>query len=185
MQLPLVATLTLNWFAVGIAYFFEKAAKEKAAKGAKEKAAKAAKEKAAKEKAAKEKAAKEKAAKKKAAKEKAAKEKAAKEKWERERPAREKAEMKIATKLGVAVDKIVSKSLFCFCSFFSSYFFAFFVLHVLFLPCGFVLLLSILTFFSVHILLLIYFSLLSYNRSLFTQGQISFRKDTTRLLKKD
>ena len=58
----------------------------------------------------------------KAAKEKAAKEKAAKEKWERERPAREEAarekadkEMKIATKLGVAVDKIVSKSLFCFC----------------------------------------------------------------------
>jgi hypothetical protein len=141
MQLPLVATLTLNWFAVGIAYCFEKAAKEK---------------------------------------------------WERERPAREKAarekadkEMKIATKLGVAVDQIVSKSLFSFCSFFSSYFFAFFVLHVLFLPCGFVLLLSILTFFSVHILLLIYFSLLSYNRSLFTQEQISFRKDTMILLKKD
>jgi 3-phosphoglycerate kinase len=53
----------------------------------------------------------------KAAKEKAAKEKAAKEKAAKE--------IKIATKLGVAVDKIVSKSLFCFCSFFSSYFFAF------------------------------------------------------------
>ena len=51
----------------------------------------------------------------------AAKEKAAKEKKERK--------MKIATKLGVAVDKIVSKSLFCFGSF---------VLH--FLPGGFVLL---------------------------------------------
>jgi len=67
MQLPLVATLTLNWFAVGIAYFFEKAAKEKAAK-----------EKAAKEKAAKEKAAKEKAARQKAAEQKKAREKAEK-----------------------------------------------------------------------------------------------------------
>jgi hypothetical protein len=122
-----------------------------------------------------------KAAKEKAAKEKAAKEKAAKEKWERERPAREEAarekadkEMKIATKLGVAVDKIVSKSLFCFCSFFSHTFLLFCSTCTFFFPCGFVLLLSILilTFFSVHILLLIYFSLLSYNRSLFTQENI-------------
>jgi FKBP-type peptidyl-prolyl cis-trans isomerase len=102
MQMTRVAIFSLV-LGGGIAYLFltNKAAKEKAAK-----------EKAAKEKAAKEKAAKEKAAKEKAAKEKAAKEKAAKE-------------IKIATKLGVAVDKIVSKSLFCFCSFFSSYFFAF------------------------------------------------------------
>jgi Fe2+ transport system protein B len=107
MQMTRVAIFSLV-LGGGIAYLFltNKAAKEKAAKE------KAAKEKAAKEKAAKEKAAKEKAAKEKAAKEKAAKEKAAKE-------------IKIATKLGVAVDKIVSKSLFCFCSFFSSYFFAF------------------------------------------------------------
>ena len=61
------------------------------------------------------------------AKEKAAKEKAASEKKAKEKRAEE---IKIATKLGVAVDKIVSKSLFCFCSFF--------VLH--FLPYGFVLL---------------------------------------------
>ena len=52
------------------------------------------------------------------------------QKWERERSVREKKaeEIKIATKLGVAVDKIVSKSLF---------FFGSFVLH--FLPGGFVL----------------------------------------------
>ena len=63
MQLPLVATLTLNCFAVGIAYCFEKAEEAKENQAPKVKAAK---------------------------------------------------EMEIATKLGVAVDKIVSKSLFCF-----------------------------------------------------------------------
>ena len=63
----------------------------------------------------------------KAAKEKAAKEKAAKEKAAKEKAAKEKAakEMKIATKLGVAVNKIVSKSFFCFVPFFASYFFVF------------------------------------------------------------
>ena len=145
--------------------------------------------KAAKEKAAKEKAAKEKAPWK-AINEKWERERPSREKWLRERPAREKAarparekaarekldkEMKIASKLGVAVDKIVSKSLFCLFLFFFILF-CFFVLHMthmyFFFPCGFVLLLSILTFFSVHILLLIYFSLLSYNRCLFTQERV-------------
>ena len=107
MQLALAATFTLV-LAFGIAYLFltNKKAKEKAAR-----------EKAAKEKVAKE----EKATKEKKAEEKAAKEKAAVEKKARE--------IKIATKLGVAVEKIVSKSLFCFGSF---------VLR--FLPGGFVLL---------------------------------------------
>ena len=135
--------------------------------------------KAAKEKAAKEKAAKEKAPWK-AINEKWERERPSREKWLRERPAREKAarparekaarekldkEMKIASKLGVAVDKIVSKSLFCIL------FLVHFFCHVVLCP-GFVLLLSILTFFSVHILLLIYFSLLSYNRCLFTQERV-------------
>ena len=67
MQLPLVATLTLNCFAVRIAYFFEKAPTMKASK-----------EKWERERPAREKAAKEKAARQKAAEQKKAREKAEK-----------------------------------------------------------------------------------------------------------